>query len=280
MEVKRIDYRSKNRDHDFFKSLKGTGFAVVTHHPIDHDLILKVYQEWQAYFASSEKDEHRYDPKTQAGFFPFGTEHAKDSNVEDLKEFYHYYPKYGLPESVNRYTPKLRTELNQLAQELLGWIEPFLPPDVREALSMPLKQMIEGSEETLFRPIHYPPLTGHEKQGAVRAGEHEDINLITLLPAATAPGLEVKDVFGDWHRVPCDMGNIVVNAGDMLKEATQNYMPSTPHRVVNPTHPQEALKPRYSMPLFLHPRKDVRLSKRHTQESFLHERLVEIGIRT
>ena len=72
----------------------------------------------------------------------------------------------------------------------------------------------------------------------MRAAAHEDINMITLLPAATAPGLQVMDIAGKWYDVPCDIGTIVINSGDMLKEASGGYYPSTTHRVVNPRGPE------------------------------------------
>jgi isopenicillin N synthase-like dioxygenase len=138
--------------------------------------------------------------------------------------------------------------------------------------------MVDGSAQTLLRVLHYPPLGGDEEEGAVRAAAHEDINLITLLVAATAPGLQLRDARGDWHDVPADPGTIVVNAGDMLQMATDGHYRSTSHRVVNPPA-REASRSRLSMPLFLHPRKEVRLSDRHTAGSYLEERLREIGLK-
>ena len=111
----------------------------------------------------------------------------------------------------------------------------------------------------------------------MRAAPHEDINLITLLPAATAPGLEVMDVHNKWHSVTCDPGNIVVNVGDMLQMCTQYYYKSTTHRVVNPPADKEHAS-RYSMPLFLHPREEVHLSTEYTAIEYLNERLRQIGI--
>jgi isopenicillin N synthase-like dioxygenase len=102
--------------------------------------------------------------------------------------------------------------------------------------------------------------------------------LITLLPAATAPGLQVKDLAGNWHDVSCDTGTIVINSGDMLKLASHDYYPSTTHRVVNP-HTGEARLPRYSMPLFLHPRKDARLTEELTAGEYLDQRLRAIGLK-
>ena len=63
----------------------------------------------------------------------------------------------------------------------------------------------------------------------------------------------------------------------MLKIASNNYYPSTTHRVINPDLNSNVS--RYSMPLFLHPRDEVKLSTEHTAGSYLNERLREIGLK-
>ena len=143
---------------------------------------------------------------------------------------------------------------------------------------MPLPEMILDSKTHLLRIIHYPPLDGTEKAGAIRGGAHEDINLITLLVAGTEPGLQVQDIDGNWHNVSCDPGSLAINSGDMLQEISRKYFPSTTHRVINPDNNIEN-KSRYSMPLFLHPRDDVILSNRYTARQYLDERLKEIGLK-
>jgi isopenicillin N synthase-like dioxygenase len=278
MLVQSIDFKSVTASRDFKDSICKTGFAVVSNHPIAHDLIYKTFDEWKSFFAGNEKFDYVFQEKEQAGYFPFRTENAKDAAFKDLKEFYHYYPWWNHPASISKYTPQLRKELVSLAATLLDWIEKETPAEISKNFSMPLSKMIEDSPQTLLRTIHYPPLSGNEKEGEVRAGAHEDINLITLLPAATAPGLEVLDLQGNWHEVPCDPGTIVVNSGDMLKEASDGYYPSTTHRVVNPKGTQ-AKTSRYSIPLFLHPRSEVKLSERHTAGSYLDQRLFELGLK-
>ncbi|MGB7995352.1 MAG: 2OG-Fe(II) oxygenase family protein, partial [Photobacterium halotolerans] len=129
----------------------------------------------------------------------------------------------------------------------------------------------------LLRVLHYPPLKGEEELGAIRAGAHEDINLLTVLPAANEPGLQVKAKTGEWLDVPCEFGNLIINIGDMLQEASGGYFPSTTHRVINPEGADKT-KSRISLPLFLHPKPDVVLSERHTADSYLMERLKELGL--
>lgn len=278
MHVQSVDYKSLNASKDFKESICSTGFAVIANHPIDQDLIFKTFDEWKQFYASDEKLSYVFDPKDQAGYFPFRSENAKDAVFKDLKEFYHFYTWWKNPQSICRYTSVLRQQLVALATTLLDWIETETPIEISKKFSMPLSKMIQESPQTLLRTIHYPPLDGSEKEGEVRAGAHEDINLITLLPSATAPGLQVLDLQGRWHEVPCDPGTIVVNSGDMLKEASNGYYPSTTHRVVNPKGADARIS-RYSIPLFLHPRSDVRLSQKHTAGSYLDERLRELGLK-
>ncbi len=277
MNVKTVSWRSPTLAEDFAQSIRETGFAVVADHPISFDLIQKSFQEWEQFFAAEEKFKYKFDPKTQAGYFPFKSENAKGYSKKDLKEFFHHFDWSDMPQACLTYTPRLRQELEQMGFELLRGLNEVTPKEVRAKFSMPLQDMAVESDGTLLRSLHYPPLSGDEEQGAVRAAAHEDINLITLLPAATAPGLQVRDIQGNWHDVSCDPGTIAVNSGDMLKEASGGYYPSTTHQVVNPRGP-ESRKPRFSMPLFIHPRREVVLSERFTADGYLKERLREIGL--
>jgi isopenicillin N synthase-like dioxygenase len=134
--------------------------------------------------------------------------------------------------------------------------------------------MIQGSEQTMLRVLHYPPVP--TAQSLMRAAPHEDINLLTLLPAADGPGLELQLSSGEWISVPHQPGQIIVNIGDMLQEATQGYLPSTTHRVAATT--ADSSVSRMSLPLFLHPRPDVVLSPRYTARQYLMQRLDELGV--
>jgi isopenicillin N synthase-like dioxygenase len=279
MDVLSVRFGSPEAGERLAASLVGTGFAVLTDHPVSPDLIREAYGEWQAFFASPAKHGYTFDAEAQDGYFPYLSENAKGRAQKDLKEFFHVYPKTGLPAGMSDRTRRLYDELSDLAGELLGLIEDHAPEAVRTRLSMPLRRMIEGSSQTLLRILHYPPLDGTEEEGAVRAAAHEDINLITLLVAATAPGLQVLDAAGRWRGVPADPGSVVVNSGDMLQMASGGHFRSTTHRVVKPTG-DAARRPRLSMPLFLHPRPDVRLSESHTAGSYLEERLREIGLKS
>jgi isopenicillin N synthase-like dioxygenase len=279
MKVATVNYRSENAAKEFSESLHQTGFAVLSHHPISWSKIEKVYQEWFDFFHSSEKHQYAIDPVKQDGYIsPELSETAKGHTVKDLKEFYHlYFPHGRYPASLSQATKEVFDEMFELSKELLNWIETNLPEDIKLKLDRPLSEML-SLERTLFRILHYPPLQGDVAEGAIRAAAHEDINLITLLPAATEPGLQVKDKQGNWVDVVVNPETLVINIGDMLQEATDGYYISTSHRVINPSG-EAAKKSRLSMPLFVHAKADVKLSDRYTAESYLNERLYELGLK-
>lgn len=276
-DLLQVDFQDPEGPAKLVRSLRETGFAVLSGHPISSAEIDAIYAGWGDFFASPDKMDYLVDPDTQAGFFPFKSENAKGAVSKDLKEFYHVYPHGPLPPQVEEQTRALYGKLLDLGRELLSWIDRESPEEVRSLYSEPLPEMLDGSDMNLLRILHYPPVKEGEETGAVRAAAHEDINLITLLLSGSAAGLEAQDASGDWHEVPCDPGKITINAGDMLQKASRGYYPSTTHRVVNP--PQGTNVSRYSMPLFLHPRPSVRLDDDYTADGYLQERLREIGLK-
>jgi len=233
MQVQTVDWRAKDAAAPIADSLRDTGFVVLKNAPIRADLIAEVYGDWELFFASELKHRYERKPGGHSGYFPFKSENAKGYTAKDLKEFFHLYPETKLPSGIGEETLDLYRELTDLGLQLLERIETQLPAEIRGRLSQSLVTMGKDSSQTLLRILHYPPVTGGE--GEVRAAAHEDINLITLLPAATEPGLQVKDNAGNWHAIACDPGNIVVNVGDMLQMASRHYFRSTTHRVVNPS---------------------------------------------
>lgn len=277
MKLEAIDYQAPDRSERFVASLVQTGFAILTNHPISESLVNSIYQNWQTFFASEEKQDYLFHRKTQDGFYPAeSAESARGHSSKDIKEYYHYYPWGQCPTALKTITANYYESALTLAVELLGWIELHSPPEVVKYFSEPLPQIMDGSEHTLLRILHYPPLTGAEDANAIRAAAHEDINLLTVLPAANEPGLQVLSKEGEWLDVSCDFNTLIINTGDMLKELSQDYFPSTTHRVVNPEGIDRS-KSRISLPLFLQPRKEVVLSDRYTADSYLQERLEELG---
>jgi isopenicillin N synthase-like dioxygenase len=145
-----------------------------------------------------------------------------------------------------------------------------------------------GEGNSILRLLHYPPIPAGVDPRCVRAAAHEDINLITVLVAATASGLELKDRDGTWLPIDSDPNSLIVDAGDMLSRLTNNVIPSTTHRVVNPDDGTNSA--RYSMPYFIHPNPDAMLTclpscvgegakyPPISAQDFLYQRLREIGL--
>jgi isopenicillin N synthase-like dioxygenase len=276
MKIQTIDYRAPDAGHEFIKSLHETGFAVIRRHPLPRDLLDSIYVDWHAFFQSNKKFQYQFDPDThdgsQHGYYPPSvSETAVGHDRKDLKEFYHLVPGGRNPPQLQNQIYVYRELAFSLGRELLSWIQKYAPHEVTADFAEPLPGML-CDEASLLRILHYPPLAGNEDDGAVRAAAHEDINLITLLPVSDQPGLQVKDNDGQWIDVSSIRGELVVNAGDMLQEATAGYFPSTTHRVVNPGG-DITNESRLSIPFFLTPRLDIRLSDRYTSGSYLSERL-------
>lgn len=270
-----------NAAQKFVESLHQTGFGVLSNHPLQKTQLEALYKNWlENFFKQNENDKRNflYTEDSQHGYFPAEvSETAKGNDIKDIKEFYQYYQNNPLPEGLVESTQEYFLCAQKIAAEILDWIETYSPEEIRKAYSQPLPAMIKDSELSMLRILHYPPMKGDEEPGAIRAASHEDIDLLTVLPASNEPGLQVLSKENEWIDVPCDFGNLIVNIGDMLQEASQGYFPSTTHRVINPTG-KASNHSRISLPLFLHPRPDVVLSSRYTADSFLSERLKELGL--
>ena len=276
-EILTIDYQSSELGFKLTQSLKNTGFAVIKNHPIDKVLISSIYDDWKSFFNSDSKNKYLFHKVKQDGYFPFMSENAKGSKIKDLKEFYHIYDWGRYPTEISDKTSILIKEFKSMAKHLLSEINLNSPLDIKSKFSIPLDTMIDKSAQNLLRVIHYPPLNNNENLESIRAGAHEDINLITLLVAGSQPGLQVLKQDNTWMDVSTSKDYIVINVGDMLQECSGGYYPSTTHRVINPSQNKDTS--RYSMPFFVHARDNVILSKKYTAKSYLEERLREIGLK-
>ena len=267
-----LDIRRFDSDRDAFVAELGAayrewGFCGVSHHGIPDSAINGAYEAFKAFFALPDAVKLKYHvPGTGGarGYTPFGIETAKDSQYPDLKEFFHIgrelpaghrYEEFMAPNVWPSEAPGFREYGYGLFQALdaLG---------LRVLSALALHIGLPGDffvgptrfGNSILRPIHYPPITSPDIPN-VRAGAHEDINLITLLVGASSAGLEVKSRSGNWVPFTAHGDTIVVNIGDMLQRLTNHVYPSTTHRVVNP--PGEAARqPRYSTPYFLHANPD------------------------
>jgi isopenicillin N synthase-like dioxygenase len=277
--VAAVSYKDPAAPALFTDSLHRTGFGVVRDHPIPQALVEEVYAEWLDFFNGDAKHAYAFDKAKHDGFFSSAvSETAKGNTKRDLKEFFHVFPWGRYPAEVSDAARRYYALANEFAGELLSWVEAHTPPEVSAKFSMPLARMIEDSPATLLRILRYPPLTGEEEPGAVRAAAHEDINLLTVLPASNERGLQLRTATGEWADVPSDFGTLVINVGDMLQEASGGFYKSTTHRVVNPAG-DGARRSRVSIPLFLQPRPEVVLSERYTAESYMDERLRQLGVK-
>lgn len=266
MNVKVCDM-AENFEEDFIDSIINTGFVVLTNHVIDHSLIKEAQREWHNFFTSDITRKSIYiDPnRDDLGYKPMRTETAVGAVKPDLKEFYHWKPDYLLPMETLFSTMKLYEQLEYLGLKVLSILAD------REGTTWDAD--CEKSKNTLLRTIYYPAMDFGSDPGAVRSAAHEDINYITLLVAASAPGLQVLDKAGQWHDVPHEENSIVMNVGDMLQLASQGLYQSTTHRVVNPA---DSTSDRISMPLFIHPAGDTILAPGKTAQQYLNERLAQI----
>jgi len=286
------------------KAYEEVGFVAVKNHGISDELVADLYKYVQQFFSLPSDKKRNYEiPELagQRGYTSFGKEHAKGSDAPDLKEFF----QYGqiVPEG---HPLKHEYPDNVQVKEIPGFDETFykayrafeksgksLLQSIALYLGLQEHYFDEFVEEgnSIVRAIHYPPITV-EPKSAIRAEQHEDINLITLLVGASAGGLEILTKQNEWVGVTSLPEQIVVNVGDMLERLTNNKLKSTTHRVVNP--PRELWHTsRFSIPFFLHPKSAMSLASLEscideahpkanediTAGDYLDERLREIGLK-
>lgn len=290
---------------DLGASFQQFGFAMVKDHGLDPALVERAWAQTQAFFALPDAQKRAYAIPGiggARGYTPFRTEIAKGAKVSDLKEFWHVgrdlpadHPLAGAmppnvwPAEIDGFHETFATlyaAFDQVGARILSRIAVWLGLD---------EHWFDGAiadGNSVLRLLHYPPVPG-APDGAIRAGAHEDINLITLLLGAEEAGLELLARDGRWIEVSPPPGALVVNIGDMLQRLTNHVLPSTTHRVRNPDGARAGFS-RYSMPFFLHLRSDFpfhtlpqcitaenpdRYPVSITADDYLQERLREIGLK-
>lgn len=246
-----------------FSGLKDYGFIILKDHTVDDQLIEKAYDLCHELFSLSEEKKQRYyapDTGCQRGYIPFAKETAKGFQHPDLKEMWHIareeksqskdqmYAANIWPQEIVEFKQTMTTLFNSLDQTAFLLLEAL-----GKALDVPedFFRSLYRQGNSLLRLIHYPPIPDKGFENSVRAAPHEDINLITILVAATDSGLELLDRDGKWLPVQGRPGQLVVDSADMLSRLTNEIIPSTTHRVINP--PTSFSRSRYSMPFFAHP---------------------------
>lgn len=292
------------------EAYQNIGFVAIKNHGLSQDLQDRLYRSIKDFFSLPAEIKAKYEKPEigfQRGYTGKGKEHAKGRNTGDLKEFYHVGQELSkIPDSdpikaeypENVWPPEI-SEFNNDANEAYSTLENAGKAMLRAiALSLDLKE--DYFEEkvaygnSILRQIHYFPIENPDEvpADAVRAAEHGDINLITLLMGASADGLQVLRRDGKWIPITALPDQLVVNVGDMLERLTNKKLKSTIHRVVNP--PREKMNSsRYSIPFFMHPRSEMDLTclescvtATHPKQfdditagEFLDERLRELGLK-
>ncbi|EIZ77560.1 2OG-Fe(II) oxygenase [Novosphingobium sp. Rr 2-17] len=310
MDLAEIPVLSLEKDaatlpRDIGQSFRTFGFAMIRDHGIDFDLIERAWALTEAFFALPEETKRQYFIAGQGGargYTPFRTEVAKGATEKDLKEFWHVGRDLpaGSPLAASMPPNVWPTEIEGFQETFTELYAQFDKAGARvlEAIAVDLgldrswfdPAILDGN--SVLRLLHYPPV-GEGAGGAIRAGAHEDINLITLLLGAQEAGLELLGKDGRWLSIAPPEGAVVVNIGDMLQRLTNHVLPSTTHRVRNPEGAR-AGHSRYSMPFFLHLRSDFpfvtlpqcisddnpdRYPDSISADDYLQERLREIGLK-
>lgn len=263
-EIPTFDVSLFEKDKESFAKAIGDGiqdfgFCGLQNHGIPDELIQKAFQTMEAFFALDEDTKKAYfDASTngQRGYTPFKQERAKECVEADLKEFWHVGRENAKnpkildniwPQEIAEFKPvmlEFYDALDKLAEKILSAIAYYL------GVGFDFFNDKTGDDDSILRALHYPAQTG-DLGGAIRAGAHEDINLITLLVGSNEPGLEILDNRGRWIPVTTIEGTIVCNIGDMLQRFTNDVFPSKTHRVVNPDETRST-HARYSVPFFKH----------------------------
>ncbi len=278
------------------------GFVALENHGLSAALRERAFEVISKFFDLSRAEKLKYfvpDGAGARGYTEFGRELAKDSITPDLKEFYHVGRELPLDKRVaekNNIWPQEIPEFRREILELFSQLD-RIGARVLQAVARGLKldpdYFVDKTNlgNSLIRALHYPPVPAGEGL-AVRAGAHEDINLITLLIGTPQPGLEILCKDGEWIEAPRGSEYILCNVGDMLQRLSNHQLSSTTHRVVNPPAPYCEVS-RYSLPFFLHPNSDFlietlpscitatrknRYPNGITADAFLQERLGEIGL--
>lgn len=286
------------------KAYEEIGFVALKNHFLSEQLVEALYKEVKAFFALPLETKRKYEIEGlagQRGYVSFGKEHAKGRTQGDLKEFWHFgqelsedmAPRDDYPDNVQVTELKDFNHIGMEAYRMLEKTGVFVLRALALYLGLEEKYFDQwvSNGNSILRPIHYPPIT-QEPEGAVRAGAHGDINLITLLMGASSGGLQVLRKDGEWIDAIPQEDELVINVGDMLERHTNNKLRSTIHRVINPPR-EEWDQPRYSIPFFMHPRSEMPLnvlpecveegqSKLYpdiTAGEFLMQRLEEIGLK-
>ena len=297
-EIRTVDFSNfEKRKHEIAEEIGATwstvGFFAAKNHGVSQELIDSAYAVMKEFYRQPIETKMKYfraDLKGQRGFVPNGSEKAIGAKVPDYKEYTHFgtdgsFYKNIWPTEI----PELQSTMEAVYNEMFNFSQMILE---LTAIYLKLKdpkaltRLFSAGGDSIIRSLYYPAQTNPLPAGTVRAAKHTDLNFITLLPNATASGLEVKDRRGVWHSVPTNPRLIICNCADMLQNMSNERLLSTEHQVVNP---KESSDERFSMPFFITPDMssdiaplkelidgDRIFGKSMTAAEFLHERVNQI----
>lgn len=303
------DFQREDKREEFldtlYNAMTTVGFFAVRNTGVDPQVVKKAYAHAQKFFKQEMSTKVKSFVKEnggQRGFVP--GEKAKGNKVKDYKEFYHIGRELplkerqalGLPKNIWPALPGFKVSMITLYQELDRYVVPLqeaimatLNKHAKDTLPLSYFNETTKKGDTLLRALYYPALTSAEmREKTSWAAAHTDIDLLAILPYATAKGLQVQ-IDGKWFNVVVPEDTFVVNAGDMLENLTNGLFVSAKHRVVA----LEPDKERFSMVLFVHPTDETSLAPLAsciqatggvqkyapgTRKEFLWERLLELGI--
>lgn len=271
-----ISLHDKDAAIRFSQSLHYDKFALINMELFTPEDLAVFYSSWDVFFNSETKNDYLFEAVSQQGYFPIDLERARTAKKTDHKEMFHYIPTGNNPVNVRQPSYKIYIMLLLVSQTIMHWLDIGTPEAITEKFPIPLSSALDIHLHTLLRVLYYPE-THLATDDKIRAAEHEDISLVTLLPLATSPGLEIKNASGEWVAVQGSENSILVIVGDLLESYSHNYYQSTAHRVVHPEGVTQAPK-RLSTVLFVHPKPDIMLPNGYTVQGFFNERIKQIGL--
>ncbi|MBS0262535.1 MAG: isopenicillin N synthase family oxygenase [Planctomycetes bacterium] len=265
-----------------YRALAETGFVRLRNpREYDFELVRAVYRAAERFFELPETELlklRKAELQGERGYMPCRVEKAQGASQPDEKRYFsvgregdgvhaNLWPDESLLPGFSQLLRQCFSMFDRVAHDLAASLGPLIGvPELADGLA---------GGDSLWRLIHYDPLTGQEPRDAVRSHEHQDVGLLTLLPTATAAGLQIRTAAG-WADVLGGPDELIVNCGDaleLLARAQGHRLPSTVHRVVNGDG-----RRRISAPFFCHVRRDFVLDPGtgETEGAFLDRRLAEI----
>ncbi|WP_420030630.1 isopenicillin N synthase family dioxygenase [Pseudomonas oryzihabitans] len=240
------------------KACEEVGFFYVKNHGVPSSLVVKMYEQAQAFFALPFESKNKLNVinsgPTLRGYIPMYAENVDPQNTRDFKEC------FDLGDHGNEVSPffgpnQMPEELPAFSQYSVAYHDAMLElgrklaSAIALSLEMPADyfEVMQRKPITIQRFLHYPSQAGRDiQQEEIGIGAHTDYGFLTILSQDAVGGLQVRNRSGDWVSAPPIEGTFIVNIGDLVQTLTNDRYTSTMHRVIN-----ASTKERYSMPFFM-----------------------------